>query len=368
MVNGELDAAAEQITLGQQALDGLEPMPRFALGVLHCTHSEVEMRASRPEDALRNADRAIGHLVSGGDANPYVLGMAVLSKVQALLALDRVEDARRTGERVVERLGDRVPQARAMILAAVADALRGAGRVEEAYDALARCAELEREAMQEFSRLQLGLERTRLEITAARHEADALNAKNRRLQELVAELNQTKAELEQRERELLALQEGLRDQADRDFLTGLGNRRYLARARETAATDGAVSFAVLDLDHFKTINDRFGHQAGDAVLVRIAQLLVSHLRAEDTVVRTGGEEFALLMPGTPLSEATACCERLRELIEAEPWDVIAAGLTVTASIGVSGSAHATDLVELERSADLSMYRAKRGGRNRVICS
>jgi diguanylate cyclase (GGDEF)-like protein len=126
--------------------------------------------------------------------------------------------------------------------------------------------------------------------------------------------------------------------------------------------------AVLDLDHFKTINDRFGHRAGDDVLVRVAQLLVGHLRTEDTVVRTGGEEFALLMPGTGLAEATACCERVREMIAAEPWDGIAAGLTVTGSIGVAAAADARDLDALEGAADRRLYEAKRAGRNRVVSS
>jgi diguanylate cyclase (GGDEF)-like protein len=233
-----------------------------------------------------------------------------------------------------------------MILGAVAEALREAGRHEEAYDALARGAELEREAFREFTQLQLGLERARLEVAATRREADALSEQNR---------------------ELERLQEQLREQADRDWLTGLRNRRYLARAGE-GEVRGPVALAVLDLDHFKAVNDRFGHEAGDQVLIRVAALLVEHVRTDDVVIRTGGEEFAVLMPGTAPAEAMACCERLREVIGAEPWDALAPGAMLTASIGLVAAPAAGDLDELGRVADERMYSAKRAGRDRVVAA
>jgi diguanylate cyclase (GGDEF)-like protein len=252
----------------------------------------------------------------------------------ALVALDRV-DARAAGEAVLARLGDRVPQARSMILGSVAAALREAGRPEEAYDTLLRCAELEREAMREFTELQLGLQRAHLEVAAARREAEAL-----------------------------------RDQVDRDPLTGLHNRRYLVRARATGGTGlalpGPVSLAVIDLDHFKAINDHFGHPVGDRVLVRVAELLVEELRTEDVIARTGGEEFMVLMPRTAAGEAWACCERLREAFHDEDWDGLAPGLALTASIGVVSAPDAADLDGLERDADDRLYAAKRAGRDRAV--
>jgi diguanylate cyclase (GGDEF)-like protein len=366
MVGGELGAAGEEIERAMAIARGL-PQAGFALGVLHCTRAEIRLGGGRPEDAMRDADRAIELLTATGEANPYLLGMTVLMKVQALLALGRVEGARRAGEEALGRLGDRVPQARSMILGAVAGALREAGRAEEAYDALARCAELEREALREFSQLQLGLERARLEMAAARREADALNAKNQELEALVAELAGAHAELGERTRQLEHLQEKLREQADRDWLTGLRNRRYLARASADEIR-GPVSLAVLDLDHFKSINDRFGHQAGDRVLVRVAELLVACVRGTDVVVRTGGEEFAVLMPATPADAAAECCERLRAVIDAEPWERIAPGLAMTASIGVVSTAEASDFGELGRVADERLYSAKAAGRNRVVAT
>src|SRR5207237_8445192 len=104
---------------------------------------------------------------------------------------------------------------------------------------------------------------------------------------------------------------------------------------EDLAQDLAVplSLAVLDLDHFKSINDRFGHDIGDQVLVRVAGLLCDVLRESDVVVRSGGEEFLVLMPLTDAHAAAACCERLRSAIRDEPWERVADGLTVTASVG-----------------------------------
>jgi GGDEF domain-containing protein len=164
------------------------------------------------------------------------------------------------------------------VLATIAEALREAGRIEDAYDALRRSAELEREGLRQLSELRVSLERATIETRAARHE-------NVRLAALVAELNAARAALEQQTAELESLKEQFREQADRDWLTGLHNRRYLARQLEDSAQ--AFSLAVLDLDHFKDVNDAHGHEAGDQVLVRVAALLLSVVRHSDVVARTG---------------------------------------------------------------------------------
>lgn len=345
MAREQFDAAEAELAIGMKIAANEDP-GSFIKGVLYATRSELRMAQARPDAALADARRAVLHVSSAArEANPYLLGMAVLSEVTALLALGRVEEARTAGERALDRLGDRVPQAASMILTAVAGALRGAGRAEEAYDALARARELEREAMEELSQLQLGLERARLAAAATRR--------------LAAELAEAHAALEQRTEQLERLQDQLRDQADRDWLTGVRNRRFLAREN----AEGPVSLAVLDLDHFKSVNDRFGHLVGDQVLIRVASILTEHVRGEDVVVRTGGEEFAVVMPDAKSEEAAACCERLRTLIAAEPWDELAADLSVTASIGVASG---RDLRDLERIADERLYAAKRAGRDRVV--
>jgi diguanylate cyclase (GGDEF)-like protein len=363
MTQGEVDAADEHLAEALRLADSVASS-RFLRGVVHATRAELRLTTGSPQEALADAQRAVALVIEAArDANPYLLGMAVLVEVQALLALGRVDAARNVGESAIERLGERVPQARSMILTVVAGALRGAGRAEEAYDTLARAAGFEREALAEFPRLLLGLERARLEAAATRREADVLAAKNRELRAVVTQLTTTRTELE-------GLQDQLRDQADRDWLTGLRNRRFLARELNglMEAEADPVSFALLDLDHFKSINDRFGHQAGDDVLVQVGALLLGQVRGEDVVVRSGGEEFVVLMPGARLEEAAACCERLGAAIAGAGWETMGPGLTLTASIGVVSTTEGRAITELEQVADERLYEAKRAGRARVVAA
>ncbi|HTU98643.1 MAG TPA: diguanylate cyclase [Solirubrobacteraceae bacterium] len=359
---GDLESAEREIERAV-AVGATVPEPRsFAMGLVHSTRADIRLLGGRAQEALADAERAIALLTVNQEANPYVLGVTVRAEVQARMALGQLDDAQESGEGALAWLGDRVPQIRSLILSTLAAELRAAGRVEAAYDALARSAELEREAFRELSELQLSLERAALETSAARRESDELAAKNR-------ELAQAHAELVLRTRQLEGLQEQLRDQADRDWLTGLHNRRYLARELERPAharLAGPLTLAVLDLDHFKSINDGFGHAAGDQVLVRVAGLLLDVVRDTDIVVRSGGEEFLVLMPGTEATGGRAVCERIREAVQGEPWDRIARGLKVTASIGVASTDTPNDLEHLVNFADQRLYEAKRAGRNCVV--
>jgi len=208
----------------------------------------------------------------------------------------------------------------------------------------------------------LSLERATLEAREARRHSELLNAKNRQLAE-------AHTELERRANELETLHAQLQEQAERDPLTGVHNRRYLARALERLTHEraaGQLSLAVLDVDHFKTINDRFGHAAGDEVLIRIARLLCDHLRESDSIIRSGGEEFIILMPRTAAQAATACCERIRRAVNTEAWSSVADGLNVTTSLGVATTDSPDDLEAVIRLADERLYEAKRNGRDRVV--
>lgn len=359
---GDLGKAASEIDRALVAAHRVDGANSFALGVIHSTRADIRLLLGRAEDALVDAERSIELLSAAEDPNPYVLGASVRADVEARMALGQLDAALQTGEGALSWLGDRVPQTRSLILSTLASTLRAAGRLDEAYDALARSAELERQAFRELSELQLGLERATLEVSAARQTSTALAAKNRQLAE-------AHTELERRARKLEALQEQLQEQAERDWLTGLYNRRYFARELERllAARPGDwFSLAVIDLDHFKSINDRFGHEIGDHVLVRVAALLCDVLRQPDIVVRSGGEEFLVLMPATEMNAATACCERIRHKLRAEPWEHIAPGLTVTASVGVASTNDPQQLAALARAADQRLYDAKRAGRDRVV--
>ena len=361
---GELAAAESELARALEAAHRVEGANAFALGVIHSTRADIRLMMGRAADALADAERSFELLSASQEANPYVLGATVRAIVQARMSLGQLDDARRFGEEILGWLGERVPQTRSLILSTLASTLRAAGRIEEAYDALSRAAELEREAFRELSALQLRLERATLEAGAARQTSAALATKNRQLAD-------AHYELERRTRELEALRDQLREQAERDWLTGLHNRRYFARRLERLAAEhdgGALSLAVVDLDHFKEINDRFGHDVGDHVLVRVASLLSDVLRQSDVAIRSGGEEFLILMPATETNAAAACCARIRERIREESWDELAPGLTLTTSVGVATTDDRTDLASLARLADERLYEAKRAGRDRVVGS
>jgi diguanylate cyclase (GGDEF)-like protein len=360
LVRGDPDGATVEIGRALAVADRLAPHNHFALGVLLCTRAEIHLGAGRGAEALVDARAAQDHLAHGGAPNPYLFGTSVHAEVRALLTGGQVDAAWECGKAGVARLDHVVPQIRSTILQDLAGALRAAGRSDEAYDALAEGAELERLAYRELTELQRELERVVHQHGAARLEVDSLSTKNLQLETMVNQLAEAHRELE-------ALQGLLRDQAERDWLTGLFNRRYLAGVLERA--DAAVgpeplSVAALDLDHFKAINDRFGHDVGDRVLARTASVLQAQVRGTDVVARTGGEEFVIVMAGTAEADAIACAERVRAALVAEPWGEIAPGLAITASIGVV-CAQDTAVDAVVRLADRRLYAAKRAGRNRV---
>lgn len=156
-----------------------------------------------------------------------------------------------------------------------------------------------------------------------------------------------------------------------DALTGLANRRAvwerLGSDVERARTSGQpLSLAVLDIDHFKRINDTHGHPAGDAVIVTAATRMTAVLRAGDFVGRIGGEEFALVMPGTDEAAAAAVCERLRLVLAAEPVTTGAdRTIPITVSTGVASLIGGESGDSLFSRADKALYAAKRAGRNQV---
>jgi diguanylate cyclase (GGDEF)-like protein len=166
--------------------------------------------------------------------------------------------------------------------------------------------------------------------------------------------------------------EHFREMAHRDALTGLHNRRYVnervpALLLEAAAGRGPISFAIVDLDHFKRINDTLSHATGDTVLQHVAELLVEATPGPALAARMGGEEFLLVFPGVGPDEAAARCERLRLRIRAHAWGPITGSLPVTTSIGITTSpdGHGT-LSSVLAEADRNLYTAKRGGRDRVV--
>ncbi len=159
--------------------------------------------------------------------------------------------------------------------------------------------------------------------------------------------------------------------ASTDALTGLPNRRSFIEALERsvarAENDPArkLSLAIFDIDHFKRINDRFGHPAGDDVIREVAVRSLDSLRKRDLVGRIGGEEFAVILPGADINTAADACERLRAALAAKPMRHKDSIIPFTASIGIAEFSPGDDLDHLMTRADAALYDAKTGGRDRI---
>ena len=160
-------------------------------------------------------------------------------------------------------------------------------------------------------------------------------------------------------------------ESHRDALTGLANRRALAiefdRARKHASQgETPITVAMLDLDHFKEINDTYGHVAGDEVLKRLASVLPRVLRGSDFVCRWGGEEFVLVLPETDEAQAAIVVEKVLAALRSERFGEDGSGFQVTLSAGVAAVPPDASLDDVVAEADRRLYRAKSAGRNRVV--
>jgi diguanylate cyclase (GGDEF)-like protein len=186
------------------------------------------------------------------------------------------------------------------------------------------------------------------------------------IQDLKA-VNEEKSRLLVQTREQAILLENL---ARQDVLTRLANRRYLETSLryefERAKRYGrALSVAILDVDHFKKVNDTFSHQTGDEVLRRLGAILPATIRASDLAARYGGEEFVLVFSDTALDAATKVCENICKAIESYNWKEIHPELSLSCSIGVSADTTVPNFEKMLSLADEKLYEAKRNGRNQV---
>lgn len=205
-----------------------------------------------------------------------------------------------------------------------------------------------------------------------------LQARQRRIEALIEErtsaLQESNAQLATLNQRIQEQSLVFRNQATTDALTRLPNRRAFQQIVDALLAEGRVfTLGLVDVDHFKQINDRFSHEAGDAVLVGVAELLRERLGMADEPIagqpvaaRWGGEEFALLWPGMPVEEAAIIAETLRQAIAGRDWGGMLGGGAVTVSVGLAALHPGQPVAEVFRLADQRLYTAKREGRNRVI--
>jgi diguanylate cyclase (GGDEF)-like protein len=345
---------------------------------VHCGLGDRALAAGHPEEAEVAYGRALA-LTREAAALPnpednviraYADGMAGRALVglgQPLAALDHLKAAVLTARTA----GDR--RAEGAHLIETARALDAAGRTHDGLSAAQRAVHLLEEVGDRRTLAQA------LEVSSTLNErvgelADALAAQRRfhalsqevdgerakarmELNALRLDVQQARAEAERRRHEALM-----------DPVTGLPNRRDFDAqfGQLVARSTGPVALALLDLDHFKRVNDRFSHLVGDDVLRVCARLLSESSRDRDLVARFGGEEFAIVLPGAELPIALVVCERMRAAIADYPWDTIQSGLSVTASLGCVVGLPGTTTQEMLTGADRQLYAAKDAGRNLVM--
>ena len=253
-----------------------------------------------------------------------------------------------------------------------------AGRWHDAYEARTRHAALQRELAEKLreehtSRLRVQFDAERKEQENRALLRDKASAERiRRLQTIILALGAAIiAVLAYLMFRLARERRRMREMAMTDELTRLPNRRHLfATAEEhlqrARAAGGPFSLLALDVDHFKRVNDTWGHAAGDLVLQRVAHACRAALRPGDQIGRTGGEEFMVVLPATLERDAVSVAERLRAAVEATDFSDVDPSLHVTISVGVAERTREDSLTRLSALADELLYRAKEAGRNRVM--
>ena len=246
----------------------------------------------------------------------------------------------------------------------LAESLETQGDTAGALLAYKDLRERERKWLDQRANTRMRASTLMTDLDAARHEAN----EEHRLRDEIAKAHAALA-IESAERS--ARTGELYRQSREDALTGLPNRRDFSERmaeefRRAELILQPVCVAMVDIDHFKRVNDKFDHAAGDQALIRIARRLRGALRSGDLVARLGGYEFAVLLPNASAADARALCERLREAVAATPVTLANAVHRVTISIGVTTYVAPESTHEVLLRAHTRLYGAKTAGRNRVI--
>lgn len=314
---------------------------------------ELQTARSTIDDAVRFAERAADH-------NARV--RAMLGSGEVHLAAQSFELAHRCFDRArgeATELGSRVREAEALNGLARAAAARS--DFKAAYRHLAEYDVLNSELESYRTEQRVRALTIEVDLDDAKRDLEVFRAKTQELQKANEALEAFKLQNE-------ALLAQLRRQNREDHLTGLYNRRYLDEmlAKEwyrSQRYQRPLTVAMADLDYFKRVNDRHSHQVGDAVLQRVAEIILERVRQTDLVARFGGEEFVIVFPEADLREAHQCCEDIRDAVARYDWSKVDCPSRVTISIGLADRGDSAE--ELLANADRQLYAAKSRGRDRV---
>jgi diguanylate cyclase (GGDEF)-like protein len=352
---------------------------------LHRLHMAVLNNWAYTELSVGSAERAQAvseRLQAIAAANNFVLDGADLDTIGNIqIANGQFAQAEKTLQLAIARDDGNAYEdadSHAEYFLTIATAQRGVGATDRAQESLnaSRMLCVERELAEVLVRVQ----QEQAELHAARGEFAAAFEAHKEFFASYNRLHSSKREAQARTRHAMfetseARQdaERFREQARRDPLTGLRNRRYIDEQLPVliADADPVLTVAIVDLDHFKRINDRMSHDVGDQVLVMVAKLLDTELTAvapRGFVARMGGEEFLLVLPGLTPAEAAEHLDRIRITIRGYAWQEVTHGLPVTVSIGIAGTGDLPNPTQpgLLSIADRHLYIAKHGGRNQVI--
>jgi two-component system cell cycle response regulator len=289
-------------------------------------------------------------------------GGGIRSRIYYLFARGKLQIAEEEIEAAIATLSEC-----ATLAAETGDLEIGVPCCRHLADALALCGRYG-EALQWHRDFHARYVRKSTETSLIRSRVAAIQYETRQLQARV-ETERSRADgLEQMNRALAQEAALLMNASMEDVLTGLPNRRGLERALLEIASKGGhdYAFAMMDIDHFKRVNDTFSHALGDEVLRQVALLLRITTRETDLLFRYGGEEFVLLMEDTDVLLAAKICRRISQAIRSWSWSQIHPNLRITLSIGVALAVEARTPVEVMAVADERLYQAKNAGRDRIV--
>jgi diguanylate cyclase (GGDEF)-like protein len=320
------------------------------------------------------AERTLRDALDMSEATGYRYGVAhaSLSLGKLCIAQGRCDEARRWLDAALDTCErHRLKPTQYECHEALSELHRITGDPVAALSHYQRFHALEREVLSEAASNKLRAAQIQYELAAAKREADLERSRQEALTRANAELEALNISLTEANLQKTMLLDQLERQTYEDALTGLPNRRRLdQRLTEEFALalrhGRPLAVAIADIDHFKSVNDRFSHAVGDAALRGLAKLLMSQVRHTDLVARFGGEEFVLVLVETDAEAALRVCEKLRMAVANHTWSAIHPGLTLTLSIGVCADTTLPGHERMLAMADRNLYSAKAAGRNRVI--